>query len=64
MSQIDNLQILIDALQNVKQGEIKREEDERILQSRLAWLEAETERQRNFIQQLHSLTEKYLDHIL
>ena len=53
MSQIDNLQILIDALQNVKQGEIKREEDERILQSRLAWLEAETERQRNFIQQLH-----------
>lgn len=64
MSQIDNLQILIDALQNVKQGEIKREEDERILQSRLAWLEAETERQRNFIQQLHSLTEKYLDHTL
>ena len=64
MSQIDNLQILIDALQNVKQGEIKREEDERLLQSRLAWLEAETERQRNFIQQLHSLTEKYLDHTL
>ena len=64
MSQIDNLQILIDALQNVKQGEIKREEDERILQSRLAWLEAETERQRNFIQQLHSLTEKYLDRTL
>lgn len=64
MSQIDNLQILIDALQNVKQGEIKREEDERILQSRLAWLEAETERQRNFIQQLRSLTEKYLDHTL
>lgn len=64
MSQIDNLQILIDALQNIKQGEIKREEDERILQSRLAWLEAETERQRNFIQQLHSLTEKYLDHTL
>lgn len=64
MSQIDNLQILIDALQNIKQGEVKREEDERILQSRLAWLEAETERQRNFIQQLHSLTEKYLDHTL
>lgn len=64
MSQIDNLQILIDALQNIKQGEAKREEDERILQSRLAWLEAETERQRNFIQQLHSLTEKYLDHTL
>ena len=64
MSQIDNLQILIDALQNVKQGEIKREEDERIFHSRLAWLEAETERQRNFIQQLHSLTEKYLDHTL
>ena len=64
MSQIDNLQILIDALQNIKQGEAKREEDERILQSRLAWLEAETERQRNFIQQLHSLTEKYLDRTL
>lgn len=64
MSQIDNLQILIDALQNIKQGEVKRGEDERILQSRLAWLEAETERQRNFIQQLHSLTEKYLDHTL
>ena len=64
MSQIDNLQILIDALQNIKQGEVKREEDDRILQSRLAWLEAETERQRNFIQQLHSLTEKYLDHTL
>ena len=64
MSQIDNLQILIDDLQNIKQGEVKREEDERILQSRLAWLEAETERQRNFIQQLHSLTEKYLDHTL
>ena len=64
MSQIDNLQILIDALQNVKQGEIKREEDERNLHSRLAWLEAETESQRNFIQQLHSLTEKYLDHAL
>ena len=64
MSQIDNLQILIDVLQNIKQGEVKRGEDERILQSRLAWLEAETERQRNFIQQLHSLTEKYLDHTL
>ena len=64
MSQIDNLQILIDALQNIKQGEIKREEDERNLHSRLAWLEAETESQRNFIQQLHSLTEKYLDHAL
>ena len=64
MSQIDNLQILIDALQNIKQGEVKRGEDERILQSRLAWLEAETERQRNLIQQLHSLTEKYLDHTL
>ena len=64
MSQIDNLQILIDALQNIKQGEVKRGEDERILQSRLAWLEAETERQRKFIQQLHSLTEKYLDHTL
>ena len=64
MSQIDNLQILIDALQNIKQGEVKRGEDERVLQSRLAWLEAETERQRNFIQQLHSLTEKYLDHTL
>ena len=64
MSQIDNLQILIDALQNVKQGEVKREEDERNLRSRLAWLEAETECQRNFIQQLHSLTEKYLDRTL
>lgn len=64
MSQIDNLQILIDALQNIKQGEAKREEDERNLHSRLAWLEAETECQRSFIQQLHSLTEKYLDHTL
>lgn len=64
MSQIDNLQILIDALQNIKQGEVKREEDERNLHSRLAWLEAETECQRSFIQQLHSLTEKYLDRTL
>lgn len=64
MSQIDNLQILIDALQNVKQGEVKREEDERNLRSRLAWLEAEIERQSSFIQQLHSLTEKYLDRTL
>ena len=64
MSQIDNLQILIDTLQNVKQEEIKREEDERNLRSRLVLLEAEIEYQRSFIQQLHSLTEKYLDHTL
>jgi len=64
MSQIDNLQILIDTLQNVKQEEIKRQEDEQVLHSRLAWLESETERQVRFIQQLHSLTEKYLDHTL
>ena len=64
MGQIDNLQILINTLQNIKQEEIKREEDERVFHSRLAWLEAETERQTRFIQQLHSLTEKYLDHTL
>lgn len=64
MSQIDNLQILIDTLQNIKQEEIKRHEDEQVLHSRLAWLESETERQTRFIQQLHSLTEKYLDHSL
>lgn len=64
MSQIDNLQILINTLQNVKEEEIKRQKDEQVFHSRLAWLEAETERQTRFIQQLHSLTEKYLDHTL
>lgn len=64
MSQIDNLQILIDTLQNVKQEEIKRQEYEQDFHSRLAWLEAETERQTRFIQQLHSLTEKYIDNTL
>ena len=64
MSQIDNLQILIGTLQNIKQEEIKKEEDKRVLHDKMIWLEAETERQRSFIQQLHSLTEKYLDHTL
>lgn len=64
MSQVDNLQILIDALQNVKQEEIEREKEERDLRNRLVGLEAEIEHQRNFIQQLHLLTEKYLNYTL
>lgn len=61
MSQIDNLQNLINALQNIKQEEIKKEADERDLRNKLAWLEVETGRQTRFIQQLHSLTEQYIN---
>lgn len=64
MSQVDNLQILIDALQNIKQEEIEREKEERDLRNRLAGVEAEISLQRNFIQQLHLLTEKYLNYTL
>lgn len=36
MGQIDNLQILIDTLQQVKQEEIEREQDNKVLYNRLA----------------------------
>lgn len=64
MSQIDNLQILINTLQNVKEEEIKREKEEQVLHSRLNCLEIEVDRQNRFIEQLHSLTEKFMDHVL
>ena len=64
MSQIDNLQILINTLQNVKEEEIKREKEEQALHSRLIHLENEINRQNCFIEQLHSLTEKFMDHVL
>ena len=64
MSQIDNLQILINTLQNVKEEEIKREKEEQVLHNRLNHLEIEVDRQNRFIEQLHSLTEKFMDHVL
>ena len=64
MSQIDNLQILINTLQNVKEEEIKREKEEQVLHNRLNCLEIEVDRQNRFIEQLHSLTEKFMDHVL
>ena len=64
MSQIDNLQILINTLQNVKEEELKREKEEQVLHSRLDHLEIEVDRQNRFIEQLHSLTEKFMDHVL